>query len=110
MTAADRETWLTLLTEAARLSNAKVRDLGPLKRAGRAAAKVPFPDGYAAPGNPFSRLIRLVEALQPDQDNARATIIVEGEACAAILDRAAPAPGDFGQQTHIHDRRKDIYG
>ncbi len=112
MTSADLTAWQALIDQAARLSNDKIRDLGPLRRAARAANKAMIPDGYRFHGNAFSRLVRLALDLPADDGAKRAELMAEAGVCDAILNpvRAAAMPGDFGQLTHVHDGRKDIYG
>lgn len=109
-TADHRATWEALIGEALRLQNDKVRDFGPVKRAAAAGSRAVFPAGYDGRGNPFSLLIRAVEALPGTHAGFRARVLSNAKACAAILTPVAADPAaEPDQASTQQQRRRDIY-
>lgn len=109
-TSSDRDAWVNLIAQAERLQNPKVVDFGPLRKAEmRCTDKVLPPVFQGQPGNPFGRLRHMVRNLPRDDADARARVIAQAATCRAVLP-PSETPGDFGQLTHLHDRRRDIYG
>lgn len=80
--AEDRELWLDLVAQGIRLTNPKVIDLGPLKKAATAVNKAMLPEEHrGALDNPFHRLMTGANKLQRNRTLDRELLISRAWNC-----------------------------
>ncbi|CAL4868235.1 hypothetical protein MMA231_02510 [Asticcacaulis sp. MM231] len=86
ITSRDEGRWLDLIAQAIRLTNPKVSDLGPLKKAAIKATAATLPEEFqGVRDNPFMRLIKGAEALQRDRALDKELLITFGWTCLEKL-------------------------